>query len=112
MLRQGDDNWVDVANWTLSALWFAEQEGISSANVDEIRANPPSPEIAKFLGVNPGIGTPLGLGDDWAYNVIKNVGNYAEIFDRNLGKDSPYKMEREMTALWKDGGVLYPYLID
>lgn len=112
VLRQGDDNWVDVANWTLSALWFAEQEGISSANVDEIRANPPSPEIAKFLGVNPGIGTPLGLGDDWAYNVIKNVGNYAEIFDRNLGKDSPYKMEREMTALWKDGGVLYPYLID
>lgn len=112
VMRQGDDNWVDIANWTLSALWFAEQEGITSANVDEIKANPPSPEIAKFLGVNPGMGTPLGLADDWAYNVIKNMGNYAEIFDRTLGKDSPYKMDREMTALWKDGGVLYPYLID
>lgn len=112
IMRPGDDNWIDIANWTLSALWFAEQEGITSANVDEIKANPPSPEIAKFLGVSPGMGKGLGLSDDWAYNVIKKMGNYAEIFDRNLGKDSPYKMEREMTALWKDGGVLYPYLID
>ncbi|MFC0220044.1 general L-amino acid transport system substrate-binding protein [Pseudochelatococcus lubricantis] len=112
VLRQGDDNWVDIANWTLSALWFAEQEGITSKNVDEIRANPPSPEIGKFLGVTPGIGTGLGLGDDWAYNVIRKVGNYAEIFDRNLGAGSPYRMERELTALWNAGGVLYPYLID
>ncbi len=62
--------------------------------------------------MNSGLGTPQGLSDDWAYNVIKQMGNYAEIFDRNLGEDSPYKMDREMTALWKDGGVLYPYLID
>ncbi len=112
VMRQGDDNWVDIANWTLSALWFAEQEGITSQNVDSIRANPPSPEIGKFLGVTPGIGAGLGLSDDWAYKVIKNVGNYAEIFDRNLGAGSPYKMDREMTALWNAGGVLYPYLID
>lgn len=112
VMRPGDDNWIDVANWTLSALWFAEQEGITSANVDEIRANPVSPEISKFLGVTPGMGTGLGLPDDWAYNVIKHMGNYAEIFDRNLGEGSPYKMDREMTALWNDGGVLYPYLID
>lgn len=112
VMRPGDDNWVDIANWTLSALWFAEQEGITSANVDEIKANPPSPDVAKFLGVSPGMGTPLGLSDDWAYNVIKNNGNYAEIFNRTLGADSPYKMDREMTALWSDGGVLYPYVID
>ena len=112
VMRPGDDNWIDVANWTLSALWFAEQEGITSENVDEIRDNPATPEIAKFLGVNPGMGTGLGLPDDWAYNVIKHVGNYAEIFDRSLGEGSPYKMDREMTALWSDGGVLYPYLID
>ncbi|HHW33946.1 MAG TPA: amino acid ABC transporter substrate-binding protein [Paracoccus solventivorans] len=112
VMRSGDDNWVDIANWTLSALWFAEQEGITSQNVDEVKADPPSPEVAKFLGVNPGMGTPLGLTDDWAYNVVKQMGNYAEIFDRNLGQGSPYKMDREMTALWKDGGVLYPYLID
>ncbi|SDE93733.1 general L-amino acid transport system substrate-binding protein [Paracoccus isoporae] len=112
VMRPGDDNWIDIANWTLSALWFAEQEGINSENVDEIKADPPSPVVAKFLGESPGMGTPLGLEDDWAYNVIKNVGNYAEIFDRTLGEGSPYQMDREMTALWNDGGVLYPYVID
>ena len=112
ILRQGDDNWVDIVNWTLTALWFAEQEGITSENVDEVRANPPSAEVAKFLGVTPGMGSGLGLSDDRAYDVIRHLGNYAGIFDRNLGADSPYKMAREMTALWKDGGVLYPLVID
>lgn len=112
VLRQGDDNWVDIANWTLSALLFAEQEGITSENIDEIKGAPPSPVVAKFLGASPGMGTPLGLEDDWAYNLIKQMGNYAEIFDRNLGAGSPYKMDREMTALWNNGGVLYPYVID
>ena len=97
---------------SLTALLFAEQEGITSKNVDAIRAKPTSPQVAKFLGVTPGMGKGLGLTDDWAYNVIKNAGNYAEIFDRNLGKDSPYKMERELTSLWNAGGVLYPLVID
>ncbi|MEH7828802.1 amino acid ABC transporter substrate-binding protein [Gemmobacter denitrificans] len=110
--RQGDDNWVDIANWTLSALLFAEQEGITSANIDEVKANPPTAEIGKFLGATPGVGTGLGLSDDWAYNVIKQVGNYSEIFERSLGQGSPYKMPREMTALWKDGGVLFPLVFD
>jgi len=110
--RQGDDNWVDIANWTLTALIYAEQEGITSANVDEIKAAPPSAEIGKFLGATPGMGAGLGLGDDWAYNVIKQVGNYSEIFERSLGQGSPYKMPREMTALWKDGGVLFPLVVD
>lgn len=112
VMRQGDDNWVDVANWTLTALLFAEQEGITSKNVDEIRANPTSPQVAKFLGVTPGMGKGLGLSDDWAYSVIKKVGNYSEIFDRDLGKDSSYKMDRELTALWNSGGVLFPLVID
>ncbi|WP_188913564.1 amino acid ABC transporter substrate-binding protein [Aureimonas endophytica] len=112
IMRQGDDNWVDIANWTLSTLLFAEQSGITSQNVDQIRDNPPSPQIAKFLGKTPGMGKGLGLSDDWSYNVIKKVGNYAEIFDRNLGKDSPYKMERDLTNLWNAGGVLYPMVID
>lgn len=110
--RQGDDNWVDVANWTLSALLFAEQEGITSANIDEIKANPSSVEVSKFLGVTPGVGTGLGLSDDWAYNVIKKVGNYSEIFERSLGQQSPYKMPREMTSLWNAGGVLFPMVFD
>lgn len=112
IMRQGDDNWVDIANWTLSALLFAEQEGITSANIDEIKANPPTPEIGKFLGATPGMGTGLGLQDDWAYNVIKKVGNYSEIFERSLGQESPYKMPREMTALWNAGGVLFPLVVD
>ncbi|RUZ74208.1 amino acid ABC transporter substrate-binding protein [Mesorhizobium sp. M7A.F.Ca.US.006.01.1.1] len=112
IMRQGDDNWVDIANWTLSALLFAEQEGINSKNVAEIKAKPTSPQVAKFLGVTPGMGKGLGLSDDWAYNVIKKVGNYAEIFDRDLGKDSPYKMDRELTNLWNNGGVLFPLVID
>ena len=112
IVRQGDDKWLDVANWTLSAMLFAEQEGISSQNVDEIKANPPSPDIAKFLGATPGVGRGLGLSDDWAYSVVKQVGNYAEVFDRALGTGSPYQMEREMTNLWNNGGVLYPFVFD
>ena len=110
--RQNDDNWTNIANWMLSALVFAEQEGITSKNVDDIRAKPTSPQVAKFLGVAPGMGKGLGLSDDWAYNVIKRVGNYGEIFDRDLGKDSPYKMDRGLTNLWNNGGVLFPMVID
>lgn len=112
IVRPGDDNWVDVANWTLSALLFAEQEGITSKNVDEIKAKPTSPQVAKFLGVTPGVGKGLGLSDDWGYDIIKKVGNYGEIFDRDLGKDSPYKMERELTNLWSKGGTMYPLVFD
>lgn len=112
IMRQGDDNWVDVANWTLSALLFAEQSGITSKNIDELKATPPSPQVAKFLGATPGVGKGLGLDDTWAYNVIKQNGNYAEIFDRNLGQGSSYKMERELTNLWNNGGVLYPFVFD
>ena len=112
VMRQGDDNWVNVANWMLTALLFAEQEGITSKNVDQIKAKPTSPQVAKFLGVTPGMGKGLGLSDDWAYNVIKKVGNYSEIFDRDLGKDSPYKMDRDLTALWNANGVLFPLVID
>ncbi len=112
IVRQGDDEWLDIANWTLSVLLFAEQEGITSENVDEMKANPTSNEVGKMLGATPGMGSPLGLSDDWAYNVIKNVGNYSEIFERSLGQDSPYKMPRELTALWNQGGVLFPFVID
>ena len=89
IMRQGDDNWVDITNWRLSVLLFAEQEGITLANVDESKANPPTPAIGKLLGVNPGMGKALGLSDDWAYNVIKQAGNYFEIFERSLGQGCP-----------------------
>lgn len=112
IVRQGDDAWLNLANWVLSALLTAEQDGITSKNVDQFKAKPPTVEISKLLGVTPGMGKPIGLSDDWAYNVIKKVGNYSEIFDHSLGKDTPYKMPRDLTALWSDGGVLYPWVID
>ena len=112
IMRSGDDNWIDVVNWVFSALWYAEQEGITAANVEKLKASPPSQAIGKLLGATPGIGTPLGLSDDWAYNVIKNVGNYGEIYSRSMGDGSVYKMPRGMNRLWNDGGLLYPMVFD
>lgn len=110
--RQGDDNFIDVINWMVSVMLMAELNGISSENVDEIKANPPSASIERLLGVTPGIGERLGLDDDWAYNVIKLVGNYAEVFERTLGENSPYKLPRGVNALYSDGGLLYPLVLD
>lgn len=112
IVPENDADWLDVQNWMLSSLWFAEMEGITSANVDEVRANPPSETIAKFLGVSAGYGDRLGLSNDWAYNMIKEVGNFAEIYDRNLGAGSPYGLDRGINSLYNAGGVFYPFIID
>ena len=110
--RQGDDNFIDVINWMVSALLMAEQNGITQANVDEVRAKPPSATIERLLGVSPGIGTRLGLSDDWAYKVIKAMGNYNEIYERTIGQGSPYKLPRGKNHLWNNGGLLYPLVLD
>lgn len=112
VVRENDDKWLDVVNFTLSTLLAAEQEGVSQANVDEMKANPPSPDVAKMLGVTPGYGTRVGLSDDFGYNIIKHVGNYSDVWERNLGQNSPYKLERGKNALWQDGGVLWPIVMD
>ncbi|ANQ24698.1 ABC transporter substrate-binding protein [Vibrio natriegens] len=111
-VRQGDDNWIDIANWLLSVLVMAEENGVTSANVDQMKSNPPTPAVAKMLGVTPGIGSRLGLSDDWAYQVIKRVGNYSEIYEQSLGKQSPYKLDRGINALVKDSGILYSLVMD
>lgn len=111
-LRQGEDRMVDTANWLLTVLLAAEYHGVTSQNVDEMRADPPNPQVARMLGVDPGLGDRLGLPNDWGYNVIKQVGNYAEIYDRNLGEGSPYKLPRGINNLWNNGGVLFPFTID
>ena len=111
-MRQGDDHWVDVVNWMFAVTWIAEANGITSANIDEMKANPADSTIEKLLGVTPGIGERLGLSDDWAYNVIKQIGNSAEIFDRNIGDGSVYKLDRGLNALWSDGGVIVPMVLD
>ena len=111
-MRQGDDNWVDIVNWMFAATWIAEAKGINSGNVDEMKANPSDSTVETLLGVTPGIGERLGLPDDWAYNVIKQIGNSAEIFERNIGQESPYKLDRGLNALWSDGGVIVPMILD
>ena len=110
--RQGDDNFIDVINWMVSALLMAEENGITQANVDEMRANPPSSSVGRLLGATPGIGDRLGLSNDWAYNVIKAVGNYSEIYERTVGKDSPYKLPRGLNNLWSNDGLLYTLVLD
>jgi general L-amino acid transport system substrate-binding protein len=112
IMRQGDDHWVDIANWVESALIQAEEAGVTQANVDALKANPPTPAVATLLGVTPGVGKRLGLSDDWAYNVIKSVGNYNDIWERNLGQGSPYKLARGVNGLIRDGGILFSLTMD
>ncbi|MDZ4394346.1 transporter substrate-binding domain-containing protein [Cypionkella sp.] len=112
IVRQGDDQWVDVANWVESILIQADEAGVTSANVDEMKANPPTPAVATMLGVTPGVGKRLGLNDDWAYQVIKQVGNYDEIWERNLGKGSAYGLSRGVNGLIRNGGILYSLTMD
>jgi general L-amino acid transport system substrate-binding protein len=105
-VRQGDDQWHDVVDWVVYALFEAEEKGITAKNVDEM-AKSDDPNIKRMLGVTPGMGKALGLDEKWAYNAIKAVGNYGEIFDRNVGRDSPLKLDRGINALWTHGGLMY-----
>ncbi len=105
-VRHGDDQWFDVVKWTVYATIQAEEMGITSKNVDEF-VNSKNPEIQRLLGTSPGMGKALGLDEKWAYNVIKTVGNYGEIFERNVGLKTPLKLERGLNALWTNGGLQY-----
>jgi general L-amino acid transport system substrate-binding protein len=107
VVRHGDDQWYDIVNWTVMALIQAEEFGITSKNIDKmLKSN--DPQIKRFLGVTPGMGKALGLDEKWAYNIIKLVGNYAEIFERNVGPDTALKLDRGLNALWTNGGLMYP----
>jgi general L-amino acid transport system substrate-binding protein len=106
VVRHGDDQWYDIVNWTMMALIQAEEFGITSKNIDTMMDSG-NPGIKRFLGITPGMGEQLGLDDKWAYNIIKQVGNYGEIFDRNVGPDTPLGLPRGLNALWTDGGLMY-----
>jgi len=106
VVRHGDDQWYDIVNWTVMALIQAEEFGINSQNVDKMLKSD-NPEIQRFLGVTPGMGKALGLDENWAYNIIKQVGNYAEIFERNVGPNTQLQLERGLNALWNQGGIMY-----
>ena len=106
VVRAGDTQWFNLARWTYFALLEAEELGVSSANVDEMLGSD-NPAIKRLLGVEGDFGTPMGLTKDWAYQIIKLVGNYAETYDRNVGPSTPIGLERGLNALWRDGGIQY-----
>ena len=111
----GDDAWFNVVKWVVYATIEAEEQGITSDNVEETAASSDNPVVQRLLGVTPADADPfesgLGLEADWVVDVIGQVGNYAEIYDRNLGPGTPFDLERGLNSLWSDGGLLYapPY---
>jgi general L-amino acid transport system substrate-binding protein len=107
VVRHGDDQWFDIVRWTIFATFAAEDYEVSSANVDDVRGSTEDPEIKRLLGLEADLGLKLGLTNDWAYNVIKLVGNYAEIYERNLGEGTPTYIPRGYNSLWDAGGLLY-----
>ena len=108
LVRQGDDQWADIGRWTLNALIAAEELGVTSANVDELAAAPTTnPEINRLLGTEGELGAMMGLSNDWAVKAIKAGGNYGELFEKNIGENTPIGLARGLNAQYKDGGLLY-----
>jgi general L-amino acid transport system substrate-binding protein len=106
VVRTGDDEWLHIVKWVVYALIDAEEKGVTSKNVDQMLTSD-DPEVKRMLGATPGMGKSLHLDEKWAYNAVKQVGNYGEIFDRNVGKDSPLKLDRGLNALWSNEGLMY-----
>jgi general L-amino acid transport system substrate-binding protein len=106
VVRHGDNQFADIVRWALFAMIEAEEYGITSRNVDEMLKSD-NPGIKRILGVTPGMGKALGVDEKWVYNIVKQVGNYGESFERNVGKDSPLKIDRGLNRLWTQGGLQY-----
>jgi general L-amino acid transport system substrate-binding protein len=105
-VRQGDDAWEDIVRWTHYAMIVAEELGVSQKSVEAMLKSD-APDVRRLLGVEGQFGEALGLSNDWAYRIIKLVGNYGESFDRNIGQGSPLKIARGLNALWTKGGLQY-----
>ncbi|MBR9884204.1 MAG: amino acid ABC transporter substrate-binding protein, partial [Oceanospirillales bacterium] len=103
---QGDDQWFNIVKWSLNAMINAEELGVTMANVDEMKSSE-NPNIKRLLGGETGLSKGMDVADDWAYQIVKQVGNYGEAFDRNVGKDSPQKIDRGLNNLWNNGGIMY-----
>ena len=106
VVRQGDPRWANIVRWTLFAMINAEELGVTQGNVDQMKASK-NPSVRRLLGVEGEYGAAVGLDNDWAYQIIKLVGNYGESFDRNVGAGSPLGIARGQNALWRDGGLQY-----
>jgi len=108
-VKQGDVQWSDFVRWAIYATFIFEEQGVTSQNVDEIMAKTTNPELRRLLGLDEKskLNENLGLDAKWAYNIVKQVGNYGEIFDRNLGEASPLKLQRGLNNQWNKGGLIY-----
>jgi general L-amino acid transport system substrate-binding protein len=106
IIRQNDSNWRDIVSWTIFALITAEAKGITRSNLDSF-ATSADPEVQRLLGTTGAFGRMLGLDDKWAYNVIKTIGNYAEMFERNVGEATRLGLKRGANRLWTEGGQIY-----
>ncbi|MGB0309241.1 MAG: amino acid ABC transporter substrate-binding protein [Candidatus Puniceispirillaceae bacterium] len=107
VVRQGDDVWFNIVRWSLNAMINAEEMGITSENINKMTYNEITPAEARFIGKEGKFGAELGLADDWAYQIIRQVGNYGESYERNVGPNTPLKLDRGVNALWSQGGILY-----
>jgi len=105
-VRHGDNQWKDIVDYSVLAMINAEELGITSKNVDEMLKSK-DPKIMRFLGVTEGNGKALGLDEKFAYNIVKQVGNYGEVFERNVGVNTPLGLQRGLNALWTQGGLMY-----
>lgn len=106
VVRQGDAQWRDIVAWSVYAMMSAEELGVTSANADDMKASTDA-ETVRLLGGKGNLGETLGLDNDWAYRIVKQVGNYGEVFERNVGDGSPLKLARGINSLWTQGGLLY-----
>jgi len=106
-VRQGDEEWFDIVRWTLFAMLNAEELGVTSTNVEQMAKTTKNPDVARLLGAEGEYGKDLKLANDWAVQIVKQVGNYGEVFERNVGKGSELKIERGLNALWNKGGLQY-----
>ncbi|MEN0108220.1 MAG: transporter substrate-binding domain-containing protein, partial [Pseudomonas sp.] len=107
VVRKGDEEWFSIVKWTLFAMLNAEEAGITSKNVEAEAKSTKNPDVARLLGADGEYGKDLKLPKDWAVQIIKQVGNYGEVFDRNVGAGSELKIERGLNALWNKGGLQY-----
>ena len=107
LVRQGDDQWFNIVKWTLFALVNAEELGITAANVESMKTSSKDPNVRRLLGAEGNFGEAMGLGADWAYQAVKQLGNYGEMFERNLGQATPLGIARGLNALWTQGGLQY-----
>ncbi|MGE0516112.1 MAG: amino acid ABC transporter substrate-binding protein, partial [Hyphomicrobiaceae bacterium] len=105
-VRQGDFQWFSLAKWIYYALLNAEELGVNQKNVDEM-VKSTNPEVRRLLGTEGEFGKAIGLDNDWVVKIVKGVGNYAEIYDRNVGPDTPLKIARGVNNLWSKGGIQY-----